>query len=124
MMTTVLTAKDIESAWQYYRQHKARRRAQREAERQRWLQRVCEAVTRLAPQHSGVWRVILFGSLLQPARFGPASDIDVGVECDTVEAEVAFRRALGRELGRDVDVRPLVGRLAEIVAQIGEQVSG
>jgi predicted nucleotidyltransferase len=123
-MTTVLTAKDIKSARQYYHQREARRRAQREAERQRWLQRVREAVSRVAPQHPGVRRVVLFGSLVQPGRFGPASDIDVGVECDTVETEVAFWRALEQELERDVDVRPLIGRLAETAMQTGEQVYG
>lgn len=121
-MTTVLAAEDIESARRYYRQREARRRGQREAERQCWLQRVREAVARLAPQHAEVRRVVLFGSLVQPGRFGPDSDIDVGVECDTAEAEVAFWRALERELGRAVDVRPLAGGLAEFAVQTGEQV--
>ncbi len=115
---------DIESARQYYRQREAQRRAQREAERCHWLQRVRETVVRLAPQHPGVRRVVLFGSLVQPGRFGPASDIDVGVECETIEAEDAFWRALQRELGRDVDVRPLTGGLAEVAAQAGEHVYG
>ncbi len=123
-LSTALTARDLESARRYYQQREARRRAQREAERQHWLQRVREAVAQLAPQHPGVRRVVLFGSLLQPGRFGPASDIDVGVECDGVEVETAFWRALERELGRTVDVRPLTGRLAEVAAQIGEQVYG
>jgi predicted nucleotidyltransferase len=123
-VATVLTSKDIESARQYYRQREALRRALREAERQHWLQRVRETVARLAPQHPGVRRVVLFGSLVQPGRFGPASDIDVGVECETVEAEVAFWRALERELGRAVDVRPLTDGLAKVAAQAGEQVYG
>ena len=123
-MARVLTSEDIESARQYYRQREAQRHAQREAERRHWLQRVRETVARLAPQHPRVRRVILFGSLLQPGRFGLASDIDVGVECETVEAEGAFWRALERELGRAVDVRPLAGGLAEVAAQAGEQVYG
>jgi predicted nucleotidyltransferase len=122
-VTTVLTSKDIESARQYYRQREARRRAQREAERQHWLQRVRETIAWLAPQHPGVRRVVLFGSLVQPGRFRPTSDIDIGVECETVETEVAFWRALERELGRPVDVRRLA-ELAEAAAQAGEQIYG
>jgi predicted nucleotidyltransferase len=115
---------DLEAARQYYREREAGRRAQREAERQQWLQRVRQAVSYLAPQYPGVRRVYLFGSLVQPGRFRPASDIDVAVECDTVETESAFWRALEEELERDVDVRPLTGAVAEAVTNKGEQMYG
>ena len=115
---------DLETARQYYRQREARRRAQREAVRQQWLQRTRQAVSRLVVEHLGVRRVVLFGSLVKPGRFRPDSDIDVAVECDTVESETAFWRALERELGRDVDVRPLTDTIAEIVAYEGEQIYG
>jgi predicted nucleotidyltransferase len=113
---------DISAARQYYYERETRRRAQREAERQQWLRCVREAIWRLAQRYPGVRRVYLFGSLVQPGRFRPDSDIDIAVECDTVETEGVFWRALERELKRDVDVRPLVGAIVEIVADSGEQV--
>jgi predicted nucleotidyltransferase len=115
---------DIEAARRYHRQREARQRAQREAERQQWLQRTREAITRLAPDHPGVRKAALFGSLVRPGAFRPGSDIDVAIECDTPEAESAFWRALERELGRDVDVRPLTGAIAETVAREGELAYG
>jgi predicted nucleotidyltransferase len=113
---------DFRAARQYYRRREAQRRAQREAERQQWLQRVREAISRLALDYPGVRRAVLFGSLVKPGRFRPDSDIDIAVECDTLEVESAFWRALERDLGRDVDVRPLAGAVAEAVASGGEQV--
>ena len=115
---------DIEVARQYYYEREMRRRARREAERQRWLQRVREAVACIALRYSGVRQVYVFGSLVQPGRFRSDSDIDVAVECDTLETESAFWRALERELERDVDVRPLSGAIAEAVANEGELVYG
>jgi predicted nucleotidyltransferase len=115
---------DIEVARQYYYGREMRRRAQREAERRRWLQRVREAVVCIASRYSGVRQVYVFGSLVQPGRFRSDSDIDVAVECDTLETESAFWRALERELERDVDVRPLSGTIAEAVANEGEMVYG
>ena len=103
---------DLEAARKY--------RREREAERQQWLRRMREAVSRLALHYPGVRRVYLFGSLVQPGRFRRDSDIDVAVECDTVETESAFWRALERALGRDVDVRPLTGAIAEAVTNEGE----
>jgi predicted nucleotidyltransferase len=119
-----MDVKDLETARRYYRQRAARQRAQREAERQRWLQRTREAVSRLVLDHPGMRRVYLFGSLTKPGGYRSGSDIDVAVECDTIEVESAFWRALERELGRDVDVRPLTGAIAEVVAYEGEQIYG
>lgn len=115
---------DVEAARQHYHEREARQRAQRETERQRWLQGVRQAVSRVVSHYPGVRRVYLFGSVVQPGRFRPGSDIDVAVECDSLETESAFWRALEQELGRDVDVRPLTGVVAEIVAANGEQVYG
>lgn len=115
---------DIKAARQYYHERETQRYAQREAERQRWLQRVRETVSHLARRYPEVRRVYLFGSLVQPGRFGFDSDIDVAVECDTLEIESVFWRALERELERDVDVRSLTGAVAEIVTDKGEQVYG
>lgn len=80
-MAKVLTSEEIEAARQYHREREARRRAQREAEQQRWLQRVRDVVARVAPQHPGVRRVILFGSLVRPGRFGPDSDGVPKLQC-------------------------------------------
>lgn len=115
---------DIEAARQYYHQREAQRRAHREAERQQWLLRVRQAVAQVAPRYPGVQRVYLFGSLVQPGRFRPDSDIDVAVDCDTLETESEFWRALERELERDVDVRPLTSAVAEAVVYGGEQIYG
>lgn len=113
---------DLKIARQYYYEREARRCTQSEIERQRWLHRARQAISRLAPRYPGVRRVYLFGSLVQPGRFRPNSDIDVALECDTLETESAFWRALEQELERDVDVRPLAGAIAEAVTYGGEQV--
>jgi len=119
-----MNAADLETARQYYRRREARQRAQREIQRQRWLQRTREAVSRLVLDYPGVRQVFLFGSLVKPGQYRPGSDIDVAVECDTMEVESAFWRALEQELGRDVDVRPLTGAIAEVVAYEGERIYG
>jgi predicted nucleotidyltransferase len=113
---------DVEAARRYHREREAQRRARREDERQQWLQRVREAVAHLAPRYPGVQRVYLFGSLAQPGRFWPDSDIDLAVECDSVETESAFWQALEQHLRRDVDVRPMAGAIAEAVASGGEKI--
>ena len=113
---------DIETARVYYYERERRRRTQREAERQQWLQRVRETILRLVMRYTGVQRVCIFGSLTHPGRFRPDSDIDIAVECDTLESETAFWRALERELERTVDVRPLTGAIAAVVANSGVQV--
>lgn len=115
---------DVELARRHYREREAQRLTEREAERQHWLQRTREAIRRVAQRYPTVRRVYLFGSIVQAGRFRPDSDIDVAVECDTVETESAFWRDLERELKRDVDLRPLVGDIAEAVLSRGEQVYG
>jgi predicted nucleotidyltransferase len=119
-----MNSRDIEVARQYYQEREARRQAESEVERQRWLQRVREVASRLAGQNPAVRRVYLFGSLVKPGRFRPNSDIDVAVECDTLEAESIFWRALERELQRDVDLRPLTGVIEEVATSEGEQIYG
>lgn len=115
---------DLAAARAYYQQREAQRRARHEAERQRWLERVRQIVPHLATTYPEVRRVYLFGSLTQPGRFRPDSDIDLAVECDTFAAESAFWQALERELARDVDLRPLIGAIAEVVTTWGEQLYG
>ena len=119
-----MTSIDISAAKQYYYERRARKEAQREAERQQWLQQVRDVVPRLTLRYPGVRRVYLFGSLLQPGRFRPDSDIDLAIECDTVATESRFWRALERELKRDVDLRPLAGVIGTVVLNQGEQIYG
>lgn len=98
---------DIEAAHHYFQQREQQRYAEREALRQQWLQRVQAVVAAQAPHHPDVVRVYLFGSLTQPGCFHSDSDIDLAVECVTLESESAFWRALEHALQRDVDIRPL-----------------
>jgi predicted nucleotidyltransferase len=109
-------------ARQYYYEREARRRAQREAERQQWVQRVREVVVACASGYPDIRRVYLFGSLLQPGRFRPDSDIDLAVECDALVTESSFWHSLEHELRRDVDVRSLRGVLKEVVTLQGEPI--
>ena len=113
---------DVGAARQFFLDREARRRTRREADRLHWLQRTRDAVRRIAPSCAGVRSVYIYGSLVQPGRFRPDSDIDVAVESDGPESESAFWRALERELGRDVDVRPLEGRIAEAAVRGGEWI--
>lgn len=113
---------DFEAAKQYYQRREAQRQAQREVRRREWLQRVREAVISLAGHYPGVRRVYLFGSVVQLGRFKSGSDIDLALECDSLEAETAFWRALERHLQRDVDMRPMTGAIAQIVATSGEMI--
>ena len=115
---------DIEAARRYFQQREQQRREERETVRQQWLQRVHVAVATHASHYPGVVRVYLFGSLTQPGRFRTDSDIDLAVECDTLEIESAFWRALEHALQRDVDMRPLDSHsvLFEMVRDRGQKL--
>ncbi len=115
---------DMDAARHYHQERAAERFRQREVERQQWLQRTRDIVTFLAPRFPAVHRILLFGSLVKPGRFGPNSDIDVAVVCDDVAVESAFWRALEQALERPVDLRPLTGVLAEVVTREGVCVYG
>jgi hypothetical protein len=52
---------DIEAARAYFYRREQQKRDQRENERQQWLDQAREAILRVAPRHSGVQRVYLFG---------------------------------------------------------------
>ena len=117
------TAKTL-SPREYHARRAAEGRAAREAMRERKLEQAREAIRRLAPCFPAVRRVGLFGSLLRPGRFHAASDIDVAIECDDLETETAFARALERELETAIDLRPLAGAVAEAVRDGGERVYG
>lgn len=117
------TAKTL-SPRAYHAQRNAAHDAAREALRLRKLEQARAAIRRVAPRFPAVRRVYLFGSVLRPGRFHDRSDIDVAVECDDLEAETPFARALERELATDVDLRPLRGAIAEAVRDEGEKVYG
>lgn len=107
-----------------YREYHARRdretRAKREALRLGVLARARDAIRRSARDLSAIRAVYLFGSILQPGRFRPDSDVDVAIDCDDIEAETPFWRTLEEALERDVDLRPRVGAVARAVEASGE----
>jgi len=113
---------DAQAARDYFYRREARRREAREAERLEWLKRVKAAVARYAPRYPEIQRVYLFGSILQPGRFRPNSDIDMAVACNNLEIEGVFWQTLERCLRRDVDMRPLTHPITETVKTSGEQV--
>ncbi len=117
------TAKTL-SPREYHARRAGSRRAEREALRECKLEQAREAIRRLAPRFPAVRRVYLFGSLLRPGGFHATSDIDVALVCDDLEAETPFARALERELGTSIDLRPFAGAIAEAVRDGGEQVYG
>ena len=109
---------------EYHARRAAARRAAREALRARKLEQARESIRRLGSLYPAVRRVYLFGSLLRPGRFHADSDVDVAVECDDLEAETPFARALERELGSPVDLRPFVGAIVDAVRDGGEKIYG
>ena len=117
------TAKTL-SPREYHARRAAARRASREELRERRLREAREAIRRLAPRYPAVRRVYLFGSVLHPGRFHADSDIDVALECDDLETETPFARALERELATAIDLRPFTGAIAEAVRESGEKVYG
>ncbi len=113
----------IKAAREYYYKREARRRAEREKKRLQCLEQVKELVAHYAPRFPEVQRVYLFGSLLKPGRFRSTSDIDLAVDCDSLEVESVFWRTLAYHLHRDLDIRPLSNPIIkETVANSGEQV--
>lgn len=107
---------------EYHARRNAERRAAREALRERELAAARAAIRLFAPRFSAIRAVYLFGSVLQPGWFTAASDVDVAVEIDDLEAEGPFVRALEAELHRPVDLRPYAGAIREAVETEGEKV--
>lgn len=94
----------------------------REARRREWLEKVRSAVHRIAPAFPAVARVDAYGSLVSPGRFSPRSDLDLAVDCDDLEQESRFWRALEQTLQRDVDLRPRRGPIAQAVELYGVEI--
>jgi predicted nucleotidyltransferase len=110
----------IQRARAYHRRRELADRADREAERRRQVQAVRLAVQNLAPHYPALQAVYLFGSLVRPGAFGPASDIDLAVVCDDLAQESRFWQALEAALGRPVDLRPYRAGVAWAVDSYGE----
>lgn len=114
-----------EAALRPYREYHAQRerklREERESLRLRVLEQARRVIRLIAPDFPAIRAVHLFGSVLAPGRFHPASDIDVAVDCDNPEAEAPFARALEEILERDVDLRPRNGAVARAVEDSGER---
>jgi len=113
-----------EAALLPYREYHARRdrtvRQEREGLRLRVLEQARGAIRQSAPAFPAIRAVHLFGSLLQPDRFRPDSDVDVAIDCDDIEVETPFWRTLEEALERNVDLRPRVGAVARAVEASGE----
>lgn len=113
-----------QSAHDFHRRRQASLLQRREDARLEWLGRTREAIKAIAPNYPALQRVALFGSVVKTSRFHDRSDIDVAVVCTDVEQESLFWRALEQTLRRDVDVRPMVGPVAQAVQQHGEVIYG
>ena len=113
-----------EASLQPYREYHARRerelREQREALRLRVLKQARNAIRQSAPRFPAVRAVYLYGSVLRPGRFRPDSDVDVAIDCDSLEVETPFWGTLEDALERNVDLRPRVGPIAQAVQDYGE----
>jgi predicted nucleotidyltransferase len=110
----------VDEARQYHARREELRRQRREMLRQQRYALVRRAVERIAPAYPAIHAVYLFGSLVHPGRFNPRSDVDVAVDCDDLDEESHFWRALESALQIDVDLRPRQGAVAWAVATQGE----
>lgn len=108
------------SSREYHAQRERDLREEREALRREALDRARAAIRRWAPSFPAIRAAYLFGSILQSGRFHKLSDVDVAVDCDDLETETPFWRALEEELERNVDLRPRVGPIAAAVEEYGE----
>lgn len=116
-----MSATDL-SPREYHARRDQERQAEREALRLEVLEKARSVIRRLAPAFPPIRAVYLFGSLLQPGRFRPESDVDIAVDCDDIEVETPFARALEEVLKRDVDLRPRRDAIARAVEDSGECV--
>ena len=107
---------------EYHARREQESRDDREALRLLTLAEVRAAIRRRAPEFPPVRAVYLFGSVVEPGRFHAASDIDIAVDCEDIEVETPFCRALEADLHRDVDLRPREGPIAQAVEDLGEKV--
>lgn len=105
---------------EYHARRERERQEERESLRQDVLERVRRSVQTHAPHFPAIRAVYLFGSLVQPGRFTPGSDVDLAVDVDDIREETPFWRALEEDLERNVDLRPRTGAVARAVESYGE----
>lgn len=110
------------SSREYHARRDREHRAEREVLRRGVLDRVKAAIRQRAPEFPAIRAAYLFGSILQPGRFHAESDVDVAIDCDDLESETPFWRALETALERNVDLRPREGSIARAVEDYGELV--
>ena len=115
------TARSL-SPQEFHARRAAERHASRETLRELRLCQARDAIQQIAPGFPALRAVHLFGSVLRPGAFSAASDLDVAVDCAELEEETLFARALEREIGLSVDLRPLRGAIADAVREEGEKV--
>jgi len=118
----ILAKGDLSVYREYHAKRSRERRERREALRRQNLETARESIRRLAPGFPPIRAVYLFGSVLEAGHFSRHSDVDVAIECDEIAVEGPFRRALEEKLRRDVDLRPLEGRVKRVVEAFGECV--
>lgn len=121
-MPTALSSEDLRAARANYDKREAARRDAREARRRERLAAARRTIAELAPDEPALRAVYLFGSILQPGRFGARSDVDVAVDGEDPAAESRFWRALEDALDAPVDVRRRSGAVASLVERGGERV--
>jgi predicted nucleotidyltransferase len=107
---------------EYHARRDQGRRAEREALRLEVLERARAAIRQRAPEFPAIRAAYLFGSILRPGLFHAQSDVDVAIDCDELESETPFWRALEIALERNVDLLPREGRIAQAVEDYGELV--
>ncbi len=110
------------SSREYHSRREQEARSERETLRLQTLAKAKAAIRRRALEFPPIRTVYLFGSVVQPGRFHPASDVDIAVDCDDIAVETPFWRALESDLQRDVDLRPREGPIARAVEEEGEKV--
>lgn len=116
------TSQDVAAFRAYHRRRDEQKRREREELRLEVLAKTRAAIRRLAPEFPAVRTVHLFGSILQPGRFTPRSDVDLAVDIEDLEQEAPFARALEKALDRPVDLRPHTGPIRRAVETEGEAV--
>ena len=107
---------------EYHARREQERRAEKDALRLEVLERARAAIRQRAPELPAIRAAYLFGSILKPGWFHAQSDVDVAIDCDDLESETPFWRALERALERNVDLRPREGPIAQAVEDYGELV--
>ena len=98
----------IETYRRTFRQRVQRDREEREERRRQALRAVWKKAPAILAAYPSVRRAYLFGSIIRPGAFHPASDVDIALEGTTASEYFAVWRGLERALsGWTVDVREI-----------------